>query len=230
MRRSRGRSRRCRRRQGLRVAGYRPYGDNVFGAYHHGWVHGGWNGHGSSAWGWGAAGWGLGAGLGWGLASWGYGSSLYGMGYMPYTNPYYAEPMLAGAGYDYSQPIDTTIAPPEDAVAAPAVSSFDAARDSFKQGNYDQAFQQAGEALSKTPNDSDLHEFRALCLFALGRFDDCAAALYAVLSVGPGWDWTTLIGLYPDVETYTGQLRPLKMTSPPTPARPRPASCSPTTI
>ena len=54
---------------------------------------------------------------------------------MPYNNPYYAEPMLASAGYDYSQPIDTTDAPPEDAVAAPAVSSFDAARDSFKQGD-----------------------------------------------------------------------------------------------
>ena len=31
----------------------------------------------------------MGLGLGYGLASWGYGSSLYGMGYMPYSNPYY---------------------------------------------------------------------------------------------------------------------------------------------
>ena len=90
------------------------------------------------------------------------------------------------------------------------MSSFDAARDSFKQGNYDQAFGQAGEALARTPNDSDFHEFRALCLFALGRYHDSAAALHGVLSVGPGWDWTTLIGLYPDVETYTGQIRKLE--------------------
>ncbi len=31
-----------------------------------------------------------------------------------------------------------------------------------------------------------------------------------MLSVGPGWDWTTLIGLYGDPETYTQQLRALE--------------------
>ena len=31
-----------------------------------------------------------------------------------------------------------------------------------------------------------------------------------MLSVGPGWDWTTLIGLYPDIDTYTAQLRTLE--------------------
>ena len=36
-------------------------------------------------------------------------------------------------------------------------------------------------------------------LFALKRYDDAAASLYAVLSTGPGWDWTTMIGLYPSV-------------------------------
>ncbi len=60
------------------------------------------------------------------------------------------------------------------------------------------------------PNDTALHEFRALCLFALKRYDDAAATLYAVLSVGPGWDWATLVGLYPDVEVYTAQLRALE--------------------
>src|SRR5262249_34746526 len=55
-----------------------------------------------------------------------------------------------------------------------------------------------------------LHEFRALCLFALKRYDEAAGVLYAVLSVGPGWDWSTLIGLYPDVDTYTAQLRALE--------------------
>ncbi len=31
-----------------------------------------------------------------------------------------------------------------------------------------------------------------------------------MLSVGPGWDWTTLISLYGDPETYTQQLRALE--------------------
>ena len=64
--------------------------------------------------------------------------------------------------------------------------------------------------MKTTPNDAALHEFRALCLFALKRYDEAAAVLYAVLSVGPGWDWTTLISLYGDPETYTQQLRALE--------------------
>jgi hypothetical protein len=34
--------------------------------------------------------------------------------------------------------------------------------------------------------------------------------LYAVLAVGPGWDWPSLIGLYPNADIYTGQLRRLE--------------------
>ena len=34
--------------------------------------------------------------------------------------------------------------------------------------------------------------------------------VYAVLSVGPGWDWTTLSALYPNVDIYTAQLRALE--------------------
>ena len=102
------------------------------------------------------------------------------------------------APYDYSQPIDTTSAPADDSVTNPAMALFDAGRASFQQGNYADALQQTDDALAKLPNDTTLHEFRALCLFALGRYDEAAATLYAVLSVGPGWDWTTLIGLYPE--------------------------------
>src|SRR5208283_1558309 len=65
-------------------------------------------------------------------------------------------------------------------------------------------------ALAKLPNDTTLHEFRALCLFALKRYDEAAATLYAVLAVGPGWDWTTLVSLYPSVDVYTTQLRGLE--------------------
>jgi tetratricopeptide (TPR) repeat protein len=60
------------------------------------------------------------------------------------------------------------------------------------------------------PNDATLHEFRALALFAAGKYDLAAGPLYAVLSVGPGWDWTTMAGLYPAVDVYTAQLRKLE--------------------
>jgi tetratricopeptide (TPR) repeat protein len=135
---------------------------------------------------------------------------------MPYSNPYYDDyyggsgGAVVAAPYDYSQPIDTTSAPADESTANPAMALFDAARASFTQGNYTDALRQADAALAKLPNDTTLHEFRALCLFALGRYDEAAAALYAVLSVGPGWDWATLIGLYPDVNTYTAQLRALE--------------------
>ena len=60
------------------------------------------------------------------------------------------------------------------------------------------------------PNDATLHEFLALVLFAQGKYEPAAAPLYAVLSVGPGWDWTTLIGNYSDSNVYTEQLRGLE--------------------
>ncbi len=136
---------------------------------------------------------------------------------MPYSNPYYygagsvvaGQPMMS-APYDYSQPIDTTSAPASDAVASPAMSLFDAARASFQEGNPTDALQKTDTALATLPSDTTLHEFRALCLFALGRYDESAATLYSVLSVGPGWDWTTLISLYSNADVYTGQLRALE--------------------
>lgn len=138
------------------------------------------------------------------------------MGYYPYSNPYFyggnsfVNQPYVGGGYDYSQPINTVAAPADESVTNPAMALFDAGRSSFYQGNYADALQQTDSALAKLPNDTSLHEFRALCLFALGRYDEAAATLYAVLSVGPGWDWTTLIGLYPSVDVYTTQLRALE--------------------
>jgi tetratricopeptide (TPR) repeat protein len=60
------------------------------------------------------------------------------------------------------------------------------------------------------PNDAVVHEFRSLVLFALQNYREAAAAAYAVLSAGPGWDWTTLSGLYGNVADYTTQLRALE--------------------
>jgi tetratricopeptide (TPR) repeat protein len=132
------------------------------------------------------------------------------MGYMPYSNVYYDGTTAVGVPYDYSQPIDTVSAPANETVADPAMALFDAGRESFHQGDYAAALQKTDEALGKLPNDTTLHEFRALCVFALSRYDEAAATIYAVLSVGPGWDWTTLISLYPSVDVYTAQLRALE--------------------
>ena len=130
------------------IAAGRAYGgagnwgwhNSPYAGYHAGWVHGYWNGH-YPGWGWGGYGLGYGLGLGTGLMAWGLGSSLYsGWGYMPYSNPYSSYAMAPAGGvqpvYDYSQPIDTTAAPPDDSVSDPAVAAFDQARDAFKAGDY----------------------------------------------------------------------------------------------
>src|SRR5580704_7161876 len=94
--------------------------------------------------------------------------------------------------------------------AVTAVSENEQARDAFYQGDYKRALAALDAALAKTPDDVVLHEFRALVLFAMQRYKEAAGTLYAVLSVGPGWDWTTMSGLYPNVDVYTEQLRSLE--------------------
>ncbi len=78
------------------------------------------------------------------------------------------------------------------------------------QGQYKAALTQTDRAIALLPNDSIMHEFRALCLFAVRDYQQAAAAVYAVTSTGPGWDWTTVSNLYPNINTYTGQLRALE--------------------
>ena len=195
-------------------------------ANNHSGINGTWNGNNYA--GWGAAGYG--SGYGGGVGAWGAGSPMYGWGYSGYSNPYSAGYSGSGGGsqtvaqqqpgdapqgsaataYNYSQPISTTAPPPEQAVAGQANAAFDQARDAFKAGDYAKALQLDQQALAQTPNDRTLHEFLALVFFAQGKYDQAAEPLYAVLSVAPGWDWTTLSGMYPDVDTYTRQLRALE--------------------
>src|SRR5262249_30249303 len=165
----------------------------------------------------------------WNYSSWGLGSVSNSWLYSDYVNPYLTpqtqtivvqQPVAVPAGepaapqqvvaYDYSQPINAAAEPPEASVTDTAQQVFAAARDSFKAGDSSRALALSDQALVQLPNDPVLHEFRALCLFALKRFDEAAAVDYTVLSAGPGWDWTTLVGLYPNVDTYTDQLRGLE--------------------
>jgi len=96
------------------------------------------------------------------------------------------------------------------AFEAVRVTNFEAAQAAFKEGNYPQALTLTNKALSSMPKDAVIHEFRALVLFAQGKYKDAATTLHPVLAVGPGWDWTTMIDLYADTETYTQQLRALE--------------------
>jgi tetratricopeptide (TPR) repeat protein len=211
---------------GVRPPAYNNWRGAYWG-YHKGWANGYWHGyHDNNNWGWGR----FAAGAALGVTAWGLGSSFYNWGYASYANPYYAEEAVAqpivfeqtvpggepqtvsvpAFTYDYSQPLDTQSAPPSAQVADPALAKFDAARQAFGSGDYAGALRLTDEALKVLPNDATLHEFRALVLFAIGKYDLASGPLYAVLSVGPGWDWTTMASLYPSIDVYTAQLRKLE--------------------
>jgi tetratricopeptide (TPR) repeat protein len=95
-------------------------------------------------------------------------------------------------------------------VSQEGIAKFDQARAAFLEGKYDEALKLTDEAVAQMPRDAVLHEFRSLVLFALKRYAESAAAIHAVLAVGPGWDWKTLCSLYPNADTYTAQLRALE--------------------
>ncbi|HUQ69451.1 MAG TPA: hypothetical protein VM165_08015 [Planctomycetaceae bacterium] len=88
--------------------------------------------------------------------------------------------------------------------------AFDQARDAFANENFDDALRFTNQALVQAPRDAAINEFRSLCLFALGQYHDSAATIHAVLAAGPGWDWTTMISLYSNPDTYSQQLRRLE--------------------
>ncbi len=182
---------------------YNWYHGPVYNPY--GW-YGGFFGIGygiGSNYGYGGPGYGYGFGYGNGYG-WGTSNLLYRSGYGSYYNPYYADTY---GGYSYAQPIlVTTTAQPSQV----ALSDLDQARQAFKNGQFQNALDAIDRAIQAQPNDPVLHEFRALALFALGNYDQAAGTIHAVLAVGPGWDWATMIGLYPNVDVYTKQLRALE--------------------
>jgi tetratricopeptide (TPR) repeat protein len=151
-----------------------------------------------------------------GVTRWGVNRVAYGFGYWGYYNPYAVATPATYATYNYSQPIVNYSQPAAtaDTSSNPAESSaqkaLDESRAAFMKGEYNIALNSAEKALKLNPSDTAVHEYRALILFALGRYKDSAAAVYAVLAAGPGWDWTTMSGFYPDSQTYTDQLRRLE--------------------
>jgi tetratricopeptide (TPR) repeat protein len=154
-----------------------------------------------------------------GLAGWGLGPWANSWLYSGFANPYFAAPAIGTPvvanwppvyAPDYSRPLDLTSITPAADSPEQDDSTFLAAREAFKAGEFTRALILTDLALQPHRNEPVLHEYRALCLFALGRYDDAAAALYVVLAAGPGWDWATMVGLYSDVATYTRQIRDLE--------------------
>ena len=206
-------------------------------AYYHNynsyWLHGYWGG---GLWGWGR--WCVELGI-WGLPRWSMGPVYYPSGYGLYQNPFLEGATgLTAADRIYSLPIQvqpdeigeseasTSRAPTgtrneatlqkarQDLLRSPqemaALKKFDLSRDAFRKGDYDEALQQVDAALAILSNDPALHQYRALILFARAEYRRAAIAMYAVIAVSPGFDWTTLSGFYLEQATYTAHLRKLE--------------------
>ena len=149
--------------------------------------------------------------FGWGLGGWGLGSLYYNSGYLGYSNPYYVN--SGPTYYNYSQPIPVSYNAPVTVVenaTESADEAFNNAVAAFRQNDYDAALDITNKGITQHPDDAVLHEFRSLVLFAKHDYQQSAGTIHSVLAVGPGWDWTTLIGLYATASIYTDQLRDLE--------------------
>ncbi|MGD9720772.1 MAG: tetratricopeptide repeat protein [Pirellulales bacterium] len=188
---------------------------------HDNWHHGNWSGHWHNGW-WNHPAWwgGWGLGWGWGAAGWAAAAIPWSWGYWDYSNPYATTPYVVdNTTVDYSQPIlasnqeqptDQQLTSDQPTPADEATQLFDAARQAFSAEDYAAALDKVNQAIAKTPDDPALHEFRGLVLFATGKYHEAAATIYAVLSSGPGWDWSTLASLYSNIDLFTRQLRALE--------------------
>ena len=192
-----------------------PYGGRYIGPrypYYGPWHHGHWHDHWVRPWPRGPVAW-WSVGFVSGALVW---DAPWNWGYWSYYNPYYTEVVVVeNTMIDYSQPIALKTAPVPESVAATvaenqAVQLLNASRAAFARGDYASAISLVNQSIAKNPGDPVAHEFRALILFATKKYSEAASALYAVLSMGPGWDWATMSSFYPNVATYTAQLRALE--------------------
>jgi tetratricopeptide (TPR) repeat protein len=91
-----------------------------------------------------------------------------------------------------------------------AIAKLEEGRNAFRDGKYADAQKLSEEAIKLFPEDNTAHEVRALSLFAQKKYRESAAATYAILHGGPGWDEETMLSFYPDRKTYDEQLKDLK--------------------
>ena len=114
-----------------------------------------------------------------------------------------------------SQPDVVPVAPAATAinpkVAGRCEQSLVQATASFKQGDYDSALKILNQALTQCPDDPTLHELRSLVFFAKGDYETASNSSHIAMANGRRyWMWPEMIRLYPDVTTYTKQLRTLE--------------------
>jgi tetratricopeptide (TPR) repeat protein len=183
--------------------------------HHHHWHHGTW----CHGWGWSNRR-SFTRGFVWGVAAWSMGNWIFNSGYQGFHNPFPAPPVINQAGVtiiNYTTPITVAAAefPPGDEAAGMAASkkagqAMDKALDAFKRGDFPSALASVDEAISAVPGDPVQHEFRALVFFAMGRYNDAAGVLNPILASGPGWDWTTMTGLFKSQDDYIALLRKLE--------------------
>ena len=153
-----------------------------------------------------------------GYAGWGLNLGFYSPGYYfdfaystPYNNYYnpYCEPVgfypVQQPSYNYSQPLNGQEEPGDEGVNAMALAD-----DAFRIGDYRTALANVDKAAQAIPNNSEVHHFRSLVLFAMKNYREAAAAAHAALTAGRGWNWEVIRSFYPSKEAYTAQLRALE--------------------
>ena len=168
---------------------------------------------------------------GWGLGGWGLGSLNYRSGYLSYSIP------ITPPRLERLQLCSTHCSHPYNAPSLwKMIPSIHRTLYSTTQS---QPFDKMTTTLPSTsptkascsiPDDAVLHEFRSLILFAKQDYQQSAATIHSVLAVGPGWDWTTMSGMYADVGVYTTQLRALEAFTKSNPGTLPHSFCSRTTI
>ena len=141
-----------------------------------------------------------------------------------YVNPFLvsqavvnAQPVtnISAQVYDYSQPIRMPASGHQETDdelvrSEQSIRRFDDARELFRRGAYGRASDAIDEAIKLLPSDPTLHQLRGLILFARGRYQEAAAAIYSVLAISPGWDWETVSKLYDEPQRYSEQLDELQ--------------------
>ncbi len=97
------------------------------------------------------------------------------------------------------------------------------------RGNYLAALESANAAIAESPGDGALHEYRALVLFALGKYSEAAGVLNPVLRAVPAGTGPRWRNSNDSQETYSRQLAASKPMRDRRRTRPTHVSCSATT-